>query len=419
MRTSRPTGASPMRGPRRRCSSPVPIGTTTTASRRAQDSGTRFDRRTWRPNAAASRRPRTRGTPATTAAWITRHPSISSDRGKAARARSASRTKDPRARPSPSRRRSSSIKPANYTFLPSVARPFMPTGQNWTILKRGHLVDWFGRNLANYSSALWDNADLIRITGSYAYSTFTGASRTIFMEPFDWTDVSRNQRFWGQSTNVTAVAWCSTGSFFVTGGTDATNTMWDAATGYPIRQFGTATGTGIGDVPYVNDIDVSPDCSKVAVATGNVNTLGAGRVAVFNANTGAFLWRRAGDGVFGYPISSVRFSPDNTRVAYTPYINPILRMLFGLPATDAATFPDVVVRDSVSAAIRSRGAGHKDVVNRVAWSADSSKVITGAGDTNWLWDNSVLVFSVGTNPAGLVAAFSGHLDSNSAGVPFD
>ncbi len=306
-----------------------------------------------------------------------------------------------------------------YSFTPSVARPFMPTGQNWTVLRRGQLMDWFGRPLMTYDPTLWDNADLIRVTGSYSYSTFGSASRTIFMEPFDWTDVSRNLRYWGVSTNVTAVDWCSTGSFFVTGGTDATITMWDAATGLPIRQFGTASPAGIGDVPPVNDIDVSPDCNYIAVATGPLAGLGLGRVAVFNANTGAFMWRRTGDFIgLALAISSVEFSPDSTRVAYSSSGNGVYRVLFGMAADDASLLPDVIVRNVASAALVSTAAGHRDYTSAVSWSPSGTRVISGAGDTAWLWDNSVIVFDVTTNPATFVAGFSGHRDRRT-GIPAD
>ena len=294
----------------------------------------------------------------------------------------------------------------SYAFTPSTPRPFMPTGQNWTIITPdGKIRDWFGQELGSFDPTLWSTSDVIRVTGYYSHDTYAAAARTIFLEPFDWTDAAPNGRFWGQSTYVTAVDWCPTGAWFASGGTGSTLTVWDAATGLPVRQLSLTA-------PYVNDIDWSPDCSYLAAAMGDPATLGLGRVNVFRTSDWARI-RNHGDFGFGYPLTSVEFSPDGSMYAFTSYVNSLIRMIFGLPPDDT-TFPDVLVRDTATGAIVSFASGHLDVVNDVTWSPDSTMIASVGGDTDWLLENAEFVFDISTDPATIVAAFNGHSEFTAA-----
>ncbi len=157
----------------------------------------------------------------------------------------------------------------------------------------------------------------------------------------------------GHSDSVLSVSFSPDGSRIVSGSSDKTIKLWDAATGAELR-----TLTGHSD--SVNSVSFSPDGARI-VSASNDNT-----IKVWDAATGAELRTLTGH---SENVWSVSFSPDEARI--------VSGSLDGtIKVWDAAT----------GVALRTFS-GHSQAVNSVSFSPDGQRIVSGSFDeTIKLWD---------------------------------
>jgi DNA-binding beta-propeller fold protein YncE len=162
--------------------------------------------------------------------------------------------------------------------------------------------------------------------------------------------------FKGHEGGVWSVAFSRDGARVLTGSVDATARLWDAATGKEIRAFK-------GHEGFVRSVAFSPDGARVL--TGSVDAT----ARLWDAATGKEI--RAFTGHEG-PVFAVAFSPDGARVLTGSYDN-TARLW------DAATGKEIRAFT-----------GHEGYVLAVAFSPDGARVLTGSEDnTARLWGMAV------------------------------
>ncbi|CAG7853840.1 Ribosome assembly protein 4 {ECO:0000303/PubMed:16221974} AltName: Full=Notchless protein homolog 1 {ECO:0000250/UniProtKB:Q9VPR4}; AltName: Full=Ribosome biogenesis factor RSA4 {ECO:0000303/PubMed:19737519} [Serendipita indica DSM 11827] len=163
-------------------------------------------------------------------------------------------------------------------------------------------------------------------------------------------------RLRGHEGEVRAVGFSPDGSQIVSGSSDNTIRLWDAATGQavgePLR----------GHEGVVNAVGFSPDGSQIASGSYD-NT-----IRLWDAVTG----RAVGEPLRGHEgwVNAVGFSPDGSQIVSGSSDNTIRLW-------DAAT------GQAVGGPLR----GHDDWVNAVGFSPDGSQIVSGSSDnTIRLWD---------------------------------
>jgi WD40 repeat protein len=209
----------------------------------------------------------------------------------------------------------------------------------------------------------------------------------------------RVRSFQGHDGDVNDVAFSPEGSMFASTGEDGTLKVWDASTWRLISSFtgrGAAwgpsfsadgslvaaawdPGTGNGqvqvfdasghrvastvDVPPPIDTALSPDGERIAVASSE------GSVNVFDVGTREKVFTLAGGNCCtSSPSRGVSWSPDGRLIAAS--------------SRDAAR-----VWDAESGTLRHTLLGHSSLVSSVAWSPDSSRLVTGSLDgTAKVWE---------------------------------
>lgn len=158
----------------------------------------------------------------------------------------------------------------------------------------------------------------------------------------------------GHTSYVNGVAFSPDGSRIVTGGSDKSTRLWDVATGTQAVLHEQERGN-------VLSVAFSPDGSRIA--TGN----SYGNIRLFDAATLTELayW----EGAHSADVRSVAFSPDSARLA-------------------AASFDQAVnVWDVASGQLLASAPGHTRPVGNVALSPDGGAILAGSYDgTLRLWD---------------------------------
>jgi WD40 repeat protein len=172
----------------------------------------------------------------------------------------------------------------------------------------------------------------------------------------------------GHTAGITVVAFSPDGKRVLTGSSDATARLWDAATG-------AAVATLAGHTAPVTAVAFSPDGTRILTGSDD-NT-----ARLWEAATGAPIATLAGH---KGAVSSVAFSPDGKR------------LLTGSWDKTAKLW------DEATGAADATLAGHNAYVNAVAFSPDGKRVLTGSSDaTARLWD---------TTTGAAIATFEGHRD---------
>jgi WD40 repeat protein len=173
------------------------------------------------------------------------------------------------------------------------------------------------------------------------------------------------RRFFGHTGRVNSVAFSPDGRFVVTASGDHTARLWDPATGAELKRFA-------GHTEAVNAVAFSPDGRFVATASGDHTA------RLWSVATGAELRRFVGH---TQSISSVAFSPDGRFVLTgggnsAAYYDPSRPPDYAAHLWNAATGAEV-----------RRFVGHSEWIQSVAFSSDGQYILTGSFDqTARLWD---------------------------------
>ncbi|MEM9231613.1 MAG: P-loop NTPase fold protein [Pseudomonadota bacterium] len=154
------------------------------------------------------------------------------------------------------------------------------------------------------------------------------------------------QRFEGHGASVRSVAFSPDGAQVLTGSTDGTARLWDTVTGLEIRRFQ-------GYEVHFWSVAFSPDGAQVLTGSDD------GTARLWNAATGAELRRFEGH---GDNVWSVAFLPDGAQV---------------LTGSDDGT---ARLWNAATGAELRRFEGHGASVSSVAFSRDGAQVLTGSGD---------------------------------------
>ncbi|KAJ7080253.1 WD40-repeat-containing domain protein [Mycena epipterygia] len=201
------------------------------------------------------------------------------------------------------------------------------------------------------------------------------------------------QKFAGHSERVSSVAFCPSGTRFVSGSVDTTVRIWDAATGTQLHLLGhpssiiavafSPTGSRIASTCWdcvthvwdamegtllqklvghsnkVRSLAFSPDDDSRIVSGSTDKT-----VRIWDVLSGSEVPKLQGHSV---EVASVAFSPDGARVVTGSH--------------------DKTVRiwDLVTGSTVQTLRGHTDPVNSVAFFPDGTRIISGAGDIR-IWD---------------------------------
>ncbi|MBK8985382.1 MAG: AAA family ATPase [Chloroflexi bacterium] len=164
----------------------------------------------------------------------------------------------------------------------------------------------------------------------------------------------------GHDGPITAVAFSPDGRFVVTGSSDTSARLWDAASGQPLF-------TLQDHQRAVNDVAFSPDGSRLVSAGED------GRIVVWNVATGARVLSRSGD---NGAIRAIAFSPDGAQLA---------------AANDDATLR---IWDTASYSFRYLSFGHNDALTDVAYSSDGRLLATSGRDGRIIFWNPANGLSV-------------------------
>jgi WD40 repeat protein/uncharacterized caspase-like protein len=157
----------------------------------------------------------------------------------------------------------------------------------------------------------------------------------------------------GHSKGISSVAFSPDGKQVLTGSSDETARIWDAATGNEIRKFA-------GHTEGIESVTISPD-GKHVLTGGDDNT-----ARLWDAATGNEVCQFKGH---KSRVTSVAFSPDGKQV------------LTGSSDETACLW------SAASGKLFQKLEGHKDQVWSVAFSRDGKQVLTGSADhTARLWD---------------------------------
>jgi len=172
--------------------------------------------------------------------------------------------------------------------------------------------------------------------------------------------------FTGHTNAVYSVAFSPDGTKVLTGSADKTAKLWDANSGSLIRTF-------TGHTSYVLSVAFSPDGTTVLTG-GDTDA-----AKLWNASTGSVIRTFSGH---AYGVKSVAFSPDGSQVL-TGSFDKTAKLWNGATGSCIRTFT-----------------GHTNAVYSVAFSPDGTKVLTGSCDnTAKLWD---------ANSGSLIRTFSGY-----------
>src|SRR5688500_2755691 len=113
----------------------------------------------------------------------------------------------------------------------------------------------------------------------------------------------------GHTSSFSSVAFSPDGARVLSGSSDQTAKLWDAATGQLIRTF-----TGHVDLDWVGPVAFSPDGARVLAGSfrlGGGNNLWNVMVQLWDVATGRLIRTFAGSGAI---VHSLAFSPDGARV---------------------------------------------------------------------------------------------------------
>ena len=189
------------------------------------------------------------------------------------------------------------------------------------------------------------------------------------------------------SSHISSVAWSPDGTKIVSSSRDGTLKIWDAAdVGAGVT---TTTGKGNNELESEPAITWSPDGTMIAsgmldgtLKVWNATNMGAGAIATGTGHSG-FLW-------------SVAWSPDGTKIISGSNDRTLkIWDAVDIRATGAIT----TLLSSVATAT-----GHSEGVTSVAWSPDSTKIVSGSKDSTLkVWDGEVA-------GGGAIATARGHSD---------
>ncbi|MBI5282179.1 MAG: TIR domain-containing protein, partial [Candidatus Solibacter usitatus] len=157
----------------------------------------------------------------------------------------------------------------------------------------------------------------------------------------------------GHSGVVTSCAWSPDGARVVSGSSDTSVKIWDAASGACLR-------TLCGHESPVTTCAWSPDGARVVSGSWDHS------VKIWDAASGACLLTLSGH---EHWVSSCAWSPDGARIVSGSYDH------------------SVNIWDAVSGACLRTLSGHGNVVTCCAWSPDGARVVSGSRDNSVkLWD---------------------------------
>ena len=185
----------------------------------------------------------------------------------------------------------------------------------------------------------------------------------------------------GHNNSVMSVAFSPDNSKIVSGGYDETIKIWDVFSGQLINT--------LTDHNFITSVTFSPDSSKIVSGGGDKN------IKIWDALSGQLINTLTGHRGSVY---SVVFSPDNSKIVSG-----------SLDAT-------IKVWDALSGKLINTLSGHHNSIYNVAFSPDSSKIISGSYDnTVKIWDALSLYPKDQTKLGSYVSSFTCQLINTLAG----